>query len=65
MESVTTDEVEVMVNIGMTYDDISADMQHRFPGVQRGMSTTTVRCFCKQNGIVKPMVTWIKLLKKA
>lgn len=50
MENIIIDEVVEFFHEGKTYEEISVILKSRYPGV-RGFSVTTIKRFCKDNGL--------------
>ena len=50
MDSVPFLHVEYLVKTGLTYDEVSEELERVYPGVS-GLSPRSVRRYCKVNGI--------------
>lgn len=52
MEDVPLELVDYLVKSGLTYSEISIRLKRRYPSI-RGLSSRSVRRFCKENGITR------------
>jgi hypothetical protein len=51
MDSVPLLLVEYLIKTGLTYAQVSEELQRRYPGI-RGLSSRSVRRYCNVNNIV-------------